>query len=333
MIVAIVLWLASANAGNLEGELFGKPFAVGAALGLTDPSQPGTLSVIVTSEPLTCAVAASMRGAGAGGADKKKKPPPPMVVAAFPDVKAGAVAQTVLTLGPKGMGALGGPVTLTAIPAAVGAQGTVSLDLAASPGARDGAFGKMVASVDTDRLRGEVPFELCGAIGERPSLAATAFEPTALHLSQKSWSPDTPPDEIDLQVGLPKGWSRGESSIGEAQWTAPDGMTRFRLGLQSPNEDFEASSRSWAEMQVRAFQTESTKAETLASKLVAEGAYVLRYRYAWGDGPWSHTLVVFRQGPGWPHAVSCAAEGSETAAAEVFDAAEAACVGLTAAGR
>jgi hypothetical protein len=327
----LVGWLGVASAAGFEGELFGKAFAPNAALGLTDPAQPGMLSVLVTTEALTCAKAREMRAGGSTTPEKKKKPPPPMMIAAFADVQAGALAQTVLTLGPKGMGALGGSVTLTSAPTTVGGKGTLAVALAATPGARDGAFGAMVKSEDTDRLQGEVTFELCDALTERPSLAGTVFEPTRLHVVRKSLFPDTPPDEMDLDVPLPKGWTAGESQLGSPQWTAPDGATRLTLGLQSPSEPFESSSRDWAESQVKAFQTDSTQGELLVSKLAGEGAYVVRWRYRWGDGPWSNALEVFRQGAGWAHAVNCKVEGSDTAVAEVFDAAEAACVALTAA--
>lgn len=321
--------LGAAQAGELAGELFGKPFAVGSALGLTDPAQPGVLSVIVTTERLTCAKAAEMRANGGGAPEGKKKPPPPMVIAAFTDVTPGAVAQTVLTLGPKGMGALGGPVTLTTPPGAVGSRGALTVALTATPGATEGAFGSMVKSVDTDRLAGDVPFELCTPFVPRPSLAGTVFEPTALHLSEKSMFPDSPPSELDVEVPLPKGWTAGTGQLGEAQWTAPDGVTKLVLGLQSPSEPFEASSKDWADMQVKAFQSESTSGELVSARLAGDGAYVVRWRYRWGQGPWTNALNVFRQGPGWAYAVSCKVEGSDTVLAEVFDAAEAACLALT----
>jgi hypothetical protein len=187
----------------------------------------------------------------------------------------------------------------------------------------------MVASADTDALKGRVGFELCDPLLARPSLAGTVFESTKLHLVEKSMFPDRAPDEMDLQIPLPKGWTKGESQLGTPQWTAPDGLTKLSIGLESPSEPFEASTKERVDSQVKAFQTDTTQGELVVGKLAAENAFVARWRYRWGTGPWSNTLEVFRQGADWPFAVKCKVEGSDTAVAEVFDAAEAACVALT----
>lgn len=320
----MLVWAGLAEAADLEGQLFGEPFVPAAALGMADPAQPGVLSVLVTPRRLTCDEARALRD----GSKKKQKKPPIVLVAAFPELREGTTAGTILAMGPDGLAGLTGSIVLVTLPTSVGEKGALAVDLAANEAAKDGVFGGIVASEAGDRLQGDVTFELCDAVVARPSLAGTVFEATPYTVTVPSLF-DSPPDEMAIVAPLPKGWKEGKDPLGAPQWTAPDGATKLSFDLSSPSGDLAAIWSPWAESQAKGFQTEATVGELVASRLAAEGAYVIRWRYRWGTGAWTNRLEVIREQPGWPFAVECHVEGSDAALAEVFDAAEQACIGLT----
>lgn len=323
------VWFAGgavAAGPSLDAALFGKPFAPKSALGIADPAAPGTLVVLLASTPITCADAKAFR----------EKPPAPskkmptLIVASFDDPAAGQAATLVMEMGPKGIGGLTGTVTLATAPGAAGATGGARFDLAFAE-AKGGLFGGLVATVAGDHVTGEVAFEQCDAVAPRPSLVGTTFTPKDHRIARKSLFPDQAPEELAVRVGLPDGWEAGASQFGEPTFTAPDGRTVMTFGLQSPSDPFESSMKDWATSQVGAFQTDATTGELVKSELAGEGAFVVRWRNRWGDGPWTNHLDVFRQGAGWTHAVHCSLQGPDSSVAEVFDAAEQACLGLAAA--
>ncbi|MEZ4322348.1 MAG: hypothetical protein R3F61_33050 [Myxococcota bacterium] len=324
----VTLWMFGAWAGSFDGTLFGKPFVPASAVGLADPARPGLLSVLVLPQKLSCADARALQS----GSAKKKQAPDVMVIAAFDALEAGSPAREYLAMGTKGMGALQGTVQLAKPPTAPGEKGEIRFDLAATKGADQGPMGGLVASRDGDVLKGVVAFELCDAMVARPSLADTVFERAAVHIEEKSFFEGSPPSVLDVEMAVPKGWTKGLDQMGTLRWTAPDGITAIGVGLSSPLEPFAESAADQAKMQLDAFDTESTKSDLVKGGLTSDGVYASHWRYRWGEGQWTHQLDVYRQGEGWPHLVKCSAYGDERAAAEVFAAAEQACAGITAAG-
>ncbi len=314
------------ESGAFDAALFGKSFAPKTALALADPAAPGTLALVVASTPITCADAKAL--------SKQQKPAgkklPTLIVAAFDDPGAGHPATVVMVMGPKGLGGLTGQVTLVTAPGAAGSKGAARFDLAYAATSKEGLFGGIVASAEGDHATGELTFEQCDAVAPQPSLAGTTFTEKDHTIVRKSLLPDRAPEEMRVRAALPDGWTPSESPFGEPVFTAPDGRTVLTFGLSTPSEPFESSMRDWATSQVDAFQTEATRGELVKAELAGEGAFVVRWRNRWGDGPWTNHLEVFRQGAGWSHAVQCSLQGADHKVAEVFDAVEKACVALAA---
>jgi hypothetical protein len=217
-------------------------------------------------------------------------------------------------------------VELTQLPDEPGPGGTVEFDLAADT-SLSSAF---VNVVEGDRLKGTAEFEQCDAVAKRPSIAATTFTEQAVHIEEKSVFPDDPPDIFDITMAMPEGRPAGQTSLGSPAWTAPDGRTQLSLSLSTPAGDFVESSASWAKMQVEAFAKPPNIGELVSGEAKGEGTYSIRWRHRYEEGPWTNQIVVFRQEEGWEHQVTCQLNTDDTGLAEVGDAVQAACEGLSA---
>ncbi|MCA9492044.1 MAG: hypothetical protein KC621_19055 [Myxococcales bacterium] len=321
-----MLWLAPAAiaAPSVDAVLFGAPFEAHSALGMTDPAHPSALSVLITGDSLTCDLAHALQAGG------KAKKPKVVVVATFTDTTAGAGAAQWLIMGKKGLGSLTGTATLEALPTAVGDKGIVRFALKASEAGKDGVMGGMIASSPGDHLTGDLTFELCDAITPRPSLADTTFTETDVDIVEPSHFQDEPDHTLAVTMPLPQGWTAGRDGLGSPQWTAPDGVTVLSLSLATAFDPFEEGAADWVKSQVGSFQTEATTSELVSARAAGDGAYAGRWRYRWGEGPWTSEIDVFRAGEGWAWMVQCSVKSDDTGSAQVFDAAESACLALKA---
>lgn len=317
----ITLMLGVGMAAELQGTVFGAPFEVGEALGLTDPATPGVLQIAFLSSKMSCDDVRALRGGG----KRKPKKMPTLVMAVFPAPAPGVQAAQVLAMGKDGLGGFTGSVTLQTVPSDVGATGTVELDLTGA-----GALGDegAAARAAKDALKGVGTYRLCDAIVARPDLAGTVFEPGTYRIEEKSVFPGEPPTVLEVSIALPKGWTAGTGPVGAPQWKAPDGTTLFELSLASPSDPMVEGLEQQTQSQVKAFQTEATTGEMVRAESLGEGTYVAHWRFRWGDGPWTNQLDVFRQDPAWDYQVRCTVTGDDTAVSQVFADAEKACAGI-----
>jgi hypothetical protein len=152
------VWVAAAEAAEVRGELFGRPFRPKTALGLTDPRAPGVLVVMLSAERATCAEVAAARAEGG------RPPEKAVVLATFNDVRDGALADALLVVGPAGLGAMVGTATLQTAARAEGEVGVVVLALTPDPAGREGMLASVTTGAPTDQVAGAVSFTMCSGI-------------------------------------------------------------------------------------------------------------------------------------------------------------------------
>lgn len=297
-LVAATVFARTASAAPLAGRLDGAPFDAAVVLAGPDPAFPGGMWVALLGRPATC---------GQLLADKTaKQKHQRAVMVGFAEATTGAAAILLFVAdGPD----VTGTATLVSVPEEVGGTGVIELSITG----------------EGTRLSGTVRYELCAAIPPRPSVEGTRFEPVLRTLSETGDSPG----ELQVHAAVPTGWSEvpPDRYRRHAVWAGPDGASTFELALQHPMRDFAAETAAWAAMQAPASGGPDSTNEILASAQDT-GAFVLRWRRRWQDEPWTYQLDVFRQDVGWPHAVKCSLKTDEAGAAALFDAAQAACLGL-----
>ena len=284
--------------GELVATLDGEPFVVKTAIAQPDRSRPWVWGVLVSEGVHGCA-----DFAGAASAQETRlrvmfSEPTPGTTAAFLLPSDAQGADLVLDRR---------SVTVGSVPDAAGPGGTLTVDVSGP---------RLV-------LKGTLPFELCAPLSPRPAIA---WETAAAKVKLTNVSAfDEPDKKLTVVMRLPNGWSASppskETFQSDAQWTAPDKMTVFAVGLDEPPADFATAAAAQATATAEAWSSQG--ATVRRNEAVGTGAWVLEY-----GPPTTRTLEVLRFDPGMAYQVHCTVVSDLAGAAAIFAEAEAACVGL-----
>lgn len=290
--------LPFAEAADFTATLDGAPFAVNTAVAQPDPTRPWVWGVLVSDGVHGCADFA----AGAAAPETRLR-------VMFSSSAPGTPAAFLMPSDARGVDLVleRRGIAVGAVPDAAGPGGTLEVDLAGP---------RLV-------MRGTLPFELCAPLAARP---AVAWGATVGKVKLMNVAPfDEPDKKLKVAMALPEGWTFAppdEATFqSDARWTAPDGITVFAIGLDTPPADFVSEAEAQAKATAAAWV--SLGATVRRNEAVGAGAWVLEY------GPaTTRTLEVLRYEVGMAWQVHCTVVSDSAGADAIFDDATAACVGL-----